>query len=432
MTYSPPSKNQVLAIAGSNKPFNLWEGSIRSGKTFWSLIWLIDKIMNLPKGDGMLLGQTSETIDRNYLLDFLALMDSDGIEYNYVQRSHIDIEVYKEDTDESFTRRMWIVGAKDKGSIKRIRGSTLMIAYIDELTMMPQIAFDELVGRMSHKESIVLATTNPDSPHHWVLKDYVENTDKKGDWARFTFIMDDNASLSQEYKDRMKRQYSGIPARYQRMILGKWVMADGLIYPGFNEKKHVIKSLADIGIKGPPMKWHVAGDYGTKNPTSFGLIGQWPHPEPNRDRRYIYVLVDEYYHDGRKTGISKTTSAYLYDFRKLIQQKRIATITFDPSATPLIAEFEQAGYRVTPADNDVLAGIGLVGNALENDVLYIMDTCQNTIEEFGLYIWDEVAGLKGIDRPIKQNDHSMDMIRYFMKTQADPTKRAGLSGASGW
>lgn len=429
MAFSPPSKNQVLAIAGSNKPFNLWEGSIRSGKTFWSLIWLIDKIMNLPQGDGMLLGQTSETIERNYLLDFLALMDSDDIQYSYVQRSHIDIEVYKQDTDETFTRRMWIVGAKDKGSIKRIRGSTLMIAYIDELTMMPKIAFDELVGRMSMKESIILATTNPDSPHHWVLKDYVENEDKMMDWARYTFIMDDNASLSQEYKDRMKRQYSGIPARYQRMILGKWVMADGLIYE-FDEKKHVISR--DKLPKGPPMKYHVSGDYGTKNPTAFGLIGQWPHPQPNRDRKYLYILVGEYYHDGRKTGIAKTTSSYLHDFRSFIGQKRISTITLDPSASPLITEFEQGGLSVTPADNDVLGGIALVGNHLADESFYVLDECIHTIEEFSLYIWDEVAGMKGIDRPIKENDHAMDMIRYFFKTHCDPGKKGGVLGASGW
>lgn len=425
--YADPSINQVKAIAGSNKPFNLWEGSIRSGKTFWSLIWLVDKIMKLPEGEGMLMGQTSETIERNYLLDFLTLLDSGGIEYNHVQKSHIDIQVTQE--GQSFTRRMWIVGARDKGAVKRVRGSTLMIVYIDEMSMMPQIVFDELVGRLSYTESVLLATTNPDSPHHWILKEYVDNADKKQDWARYTFIMDDNNALSQEYKARMKRQYSGIPARYQRMILGRWVMADGLIYE-FNELKHVI-TRSQLP-KGQPIKWHVAGDYGTKNPTSFGLIGQWRHPKPTRDRKYIYVLVDEYYHDGRKTNVMKTTSAYLHDYRSFIGSKRISTLTLDPSATPLITEFEQAGINVTPADNDVLGGIALVGNHLADDSFYVLDECQNTIEEFGLYIWDELAGLKGIDRPVKSHDHAMDMVRYFFKTHTDPSKKGGISGASGW
>lgn len=432
MTFSPPHEEQVLAIARSTKPFNLWEGSIRSGKTFWSLVWLIEKVMTLPQGDGMLMGQTAETIDRNFLLDFIQLLESGDIPHNHVQNKFVDVHVVRDrddGTEEQFVRRMWIVGAKDKGAIKRVRGSTLMIAYIDELTMMPQTVFDELVGRLSFKESILLATTNPDSPHHWVLKNYVENKDKREDWSRSTFIMDHNLSLSTEYKERMKRQYSGIPARYQRMILGKWVMADGLIYE-FLKDKHVV-SKSDLPAT-PPMKYHVAGDYGTKNPTVFGLIAQYPHPQATREMRYMYVLIDEYYYDGRKSNVLKTTSSYLKDFRDFISHKRIASITLDPSATPLIAEFEQAGLIVTPADNSVLDGINLVGQYLANGGLYILDECEKTIEEFSLYSWDEVAQTKGIDRPIKEHDHAMDMLRYFIKTHCDPSNRGGIAGVSGW
>lgn len=375
----------------------------------------------------MLMGQTAETIERNFLLDFMNLLDSGGINYKYVQKSHIDIHVAN--GHGTFVRRLWIVGAKDKGAIKRVRGSTLMIAYIDELTMMPQVVFDELVGRLSYRDSILLATTNPDSPYHWVLKEYVEHPEKSEDWARYTFIMDDNNALSDEYKERMKRQYAGIPARYQRMILGRWVMADGLIYQ-FDKTKHVV-TRAQLP-KSPPMRYHVAGDYGTKNPTVFGLIGEWRHPNPTRERKSLYVLLDEYVHDGRKTNVHKTTSAYLQDFRKFIGQKRITTITLDPSASPLITEFEQGGLNVTPADNSVLDGIEMVAKRLEDGSLLILDECEYTLEEFSLYVWDEVAGLKGIDRPVKEHDHAMDMLRYFIKTHTDPNNRGGIAGAAGW
>ncbi|AYP68814.1 terminase large subunit [Bacillus phage vB_BpsM-61] len=426
-----PSPNQIRALTNSNQPFNLWEGSIRSGKTFWSLIWLVTKMGSLPDGDGMLLGQTSETIDRNYLLDLLTIMDDPEcpLTYNHVQRSHVDV-YWHDEKGNPRERRMWIVGAKDKGAIKRIRGSTLMIAYIDELTMMPKVAFDELVGRLSLDESTLLATTNPDSPHHWVLKDYLEDDVKKYDWSRWSFIMDDNAALSEAYKERMKRQYSGLPSRYQRMILGRWVMADGLVYEVFDINKHVISR--DKLPKQPPIKYHVSGDYGTKNPNVFGLFAEWKHPTASRDKKRLYVLVAELYHDGRKTGISKTTRQYLKDFRDFISHKRIATITLDPSASPLIAEFEQNGLMVTPADNSVMDGISVVANSLDNGTFLILDECTHTIEEFSLYVWDESAGLKGIDKPIKEHDHCMDMVRYFLKTHADETKRGKITGVSGW
>jgi phage terminase large subunit len=42
--------------------------------------------------------------------------------------------------------------------------------------------------------------------------------------------------------------------------------------------------------------------------------------------------------------------------------------------------------------------------------------CVNTLNEFGLYSWDKKAADNGEDAPIKQNDHCMDAIRYFVKT----------------
>ena len=80
----------------------------------------------------------------------------------------------------------------------------------------------------------------------------------------------------------------------------------------------------------------------------------------------------------------------------------------------------------------MLDGINLVGQYLANGGLYILDECEKTIEEFSLYSWDEVAQTKGIDRPIKEHDHAMDMLRYFIKTHCDPSNRGGIAGVSGW
>ena len=44
------------------------------------------------------------------------------------------------------------------------------------------------------------------------------------------------------------------------------------------------------------------------------------------------------------------------------------------------------------------------------------DSCENTIMEFGSYIWDAKAAECGEDRPVKQHDHAMDAVRYFVFT----------------
>lgn len=403
----PFTFNQLKALFESNKPFNLWEGSIRSGKTFLSLAWLIEKITTLPRGNGMLLGQTPDTIERNFLNDFMDILGEGS--YHYVKGKYIDVFYTDQETGEARKRRMFIVGAKNKDAIRRVRGSTLMIAYVDEISLIPQEVFDELVGRLSYKESILLATTNPDHPKHWLLTNYVENEKKKKDWSRHKFTLEDNLALSEEYKERLKRQYAGIPARYQRMILGKWVIADGVIYQCFKPEKHILKKKPP----GEPRRYYVSGDYGDQNATVFLLIGEY-----RSGKKKYFVILKEYYYSGRESKISKSVTEYVDDFERwLPDDVRVSEIILDPSAKALAREFERRRYTVTPAKNDVLEGIAETANMIYNDQIFVMEDCKETIKEFGLYVWDPKASERGEDAPLKQNDHCMDSLRYFVMEQ---------------
>ena len=53
---------------------------------------------------------------------------------------------------------------------------------------------------------------------------------------------------------------------------------------------------------------------------------------------------------------------------------------------------------------------------LKGNRLLFMRRCKHTIDEFGVYSWDEQAADRGEDKPIKENDHSMDAVRYFVRT----------------
>lgn len=402
MAIKPFTFPQLKALFESEKPFNMWEGAIRSGKTFLSLGWLIKKVCSLPRGDGMLLGQTPETMERNFLNDFMTILGEGA--YKYVKGKYIDVFYQDANTGEQKKRRLYIVGAKNKDAIRRVRGSTLMIAYIDEGSLMPKEVFDELVGRLSYRESICLMTTNPDTPNHWLLKDYIENTKKSEDWSRHKFGLDDNAALSDEYKERLKRQYAGIPSRYQRMILGRWVIAEGIIYQVFDEEKHIFR-----GDPGQARRYKVACDYGDQNATVFLLFGEY-----RINGKKVFIQLKEYYYSGRDTKVSKTISQYADDFEKFTAGYRISSVIVDPSAKALIRELEDRGYFVENAHNAVNEGIAEVGNHLYNELLYIHESCVKTVEEYQMYIWDERAAARGEDAPLKENDHCMDAQRYFI------------------
>jgi hypothetical protein len=68
---------------------------------------------------------------------------------------------------------------------------------------------------------------------------------------------------------------------------------------------------------------------------------------------------------------------------------------------------------VLPAKNNVSDGVREVSTALKRGDIKICNTCTNSMREFSLYRWKE-GGIK--DVPVKENDHAMDDIRYFVTT----------------
>ena len=68
------------------------------------------------------------------------------------------------------------------------------------------------------------------------------------------------------------------------------------------------------------------------------------------------------------------------------------------------------------ADNNVLDGIRLVGSLLNTEKLVFSSACIETKKEMAAYRWDEKAAERGEDKPIKDHDHCMDAVRYFVYT----------------
>jgi phage terminase large subunit len=84
----------------------------------------------------------------------------------------------------------------------------------------------------------------------------------------------------------------------------------------------------------------------------------------------------------------------------------------DPSAASFIEVIRRhERYRVEKASNAVIDGIRDVATRLQCGDIFFCDCCTDCIREFGLYRWDEKSTT---DRPIKENDHSMDDVRYFV------------------
>ena len=374
---------------------NLLEGSVSSGKTWISLVCWGFWLATMPQNQLYLMcGKSLTTLKRNCLIPLEAMFGQSNFSFSTSAK-----EAYL------FGRRILLEGANDARSEGKIRGLTLQGAYCDELTLFPKDFFVMLLSRLRVPSAKLIATTNPDSPQHWLKREYIDRMAEL-DMLTMRFLLEDNTTLDPQYVAAVRAEYTGV--FYRRFILGEWCVAEGLIYPMFDKTVHV-KSLPH-----PQGEWYVSVDYGTLNAFSAGL---WCYDGTTAYR------VAEYYYSGREQKRQRTNTQYLQSIQQLTAGKSISAVIVDPSAASFIAELRQAGFLVRKGKNDVVEGIRRTAAALEQGKLLFSPDCKNSFREFALYRWDESSSQ---DRPIKENDHAMDDIRYFVSTilreQPKPTR----------
>ena len=125
------------------------------------------------------------------------------------------------------------------------------------------------------------------------------------------------------------------------------------------------------------------------------------------------IILDEVYYRGRD-GKRVDNEAYYKMLEELIGPVPIESIVIDPSAAGMIETIKKYHkYTVRGANNDVLDGIVEVTKYINKGLIYVADWCTDIIDEFGTYAWDDdpVA-----ERVIKENDHAMDALRYYVMT----------------
>ena len=385
---------------------NILHGSVRSGKTWISLVLWAFWILTMPEDAAYLMVAKTLTSLRRNCLDLLeTLVGKSNFSYSLAAKQAV-----------LFGRTVYLEGVNDARAESKIRGMTLQGAYCDELTLFTQDFFTMLLSRLSMPEAKLFGTTNPDSPNHWLKSEYLDRSQEL-DLMEMRFTINDNEFLDPEYVRQLKREYTGV--FYERFILGNWVIAEGLVYSMFSEKEHVVHVLPECCAhpeKGQG-EYYISVDYGTKNPFSAGL---WCVSGGGATR------IAEYYYDGRKSKKPRTDEEHYAALEKLIRHEvwnsgrrtvesyPIQCVVIDPSAASMIECIRRHGsFSVRAAKNDVIPGIGITGSLLAAGKLKIHADCKDCIREFGIYSWDEKA--KG-DQVIKENDHAMDDTRYFCYT----------------
>ena len=374
---------------GELRRLNILEGSVSSGKTWVSLVLWAFWVKTQPREKLYLMcGKTLTTLKRNCLMLLQELVGEGNFQFSIANKEGCLLG-----------RRILLEGANDARSEGTIRGLTLQGAYCDELTQMPEDFFQMLLSRLRLPGAKLIATTNPDRPGHWLKVDYLDRADEL-DLLRRQFLLWDNTTLPQEYVNSVQKEFTGV--FYERFILGRWTLAQGLIYPMY-------PCAIATAPQTPAEGYVLSVDYGTMNAFAAGL---W---ERHGD---VWYMTREYHHSGRQSQQQKTDEEYARDLERFVEDitpgEGLRTIV-DPSAASFITLMRRQGrrFRAIPADNAVADGIRQTASALANGRIKIDPGCRNWLREVQGYVWDED---EAVDRPVKVEDHQMDQMRYFVKT----------------
>jgi PBSX family phage terminase large subunit len=403
------SRAQLLSVADcTSAKIALWSGAVRSGKTFISLFAFLFAVLRAPRtGVIIIVGRTLDTINGN-LMSLLTNPEIFGPLVKYVKYTP------GAKTATILGRTVHLYGANDASSETKIRGLTVSLAYVDEATIIPEAFWDMLVTRLSVDGARLLATTNPGSKSHWLRKNWILKAKAKS-LVHFAFTMDDNPSLSDQFKAEMKASYAGV--FYQRFIQGLWTNAEGAVYSMWSEDRHLIKH-ADL----PPIQRTLAVgmDYGTTNPTVAVLLGLTDEPQPR------LVAIDEWHYSAAEHHGETLPDVELSKrFRDWLGSNHGPDgvyvpapeyVFLDPSAASMRSQLHSDGLTPWAADNAVLDGIADISNLLAQGKLIVTDRCKVLLAEVTEYEWDAKAAEEGKDEVVKRDDHALDGLRYAVRS----------------
>lgn len=383
---------------GSLKRLNIFEGSVRSGKTYISMIMWAFWVASSPKDRAYLMsGKTLTTLKRNVLEPLKSLL-GDSFSYSVSKKE-----------GELFGRKIYLEGASNAEAESKIRGMTLMGAYCDELTLFGEDFFVMLLSRLSENGAKLFATTNPDTPSHWVKRDYLDN--KSVDLLDLKFTLEDNVFLPEKYVEQLKREFCGV--FYDRFILGKWVAAEGRVYESFSAENIIGSDELSKRLSENKLITSVVGvDYGGNGSASaFVLAGL------DAGYRNLYVL-SEYYDKRNRSAESLISNFAEFAEREKERYPMLKTACCDSAEQLLIKSFRQAvrskGIEVKNAlKKPVNTRINMLNRLIAAKRFFVLDECPHVIEALQGAVWDE----RDVHKDVRldngtSNIDSLDALEY--------------------
>ena len=300
-----------------------------------------------------------------------------------------------------------VIGGMDNPD--RIMSSDYDIVAVFESTELNEEDWDNLSTRLRNNQlpyQQLIADCNPASDQHWLYKRW-----KRGGVTMLNSVHEDNPMLydiktktwTKQGEEYLKRLDNLSGLRYDRLRLGKWVSAEGMVYEMFNSEDHII-----TGYLPTFSTYYIGMDVGYTAPGTLVVFGETVNGD--------LILVEEVY----KTG--ETLDWWTKKAKEMAIKYSPKKILVDPARPDFVAQLSMAGLPVQKANNKILFGVDKVQQRLKANTLKFHFNSLRTpdptlveahlptrlVEELAGYIWGEK------DMPIAKLNHALDAMRYVM------------------
>lgn len=285
---------------------------------------------------------------------------------------------------------IWLLSAEDP---KGLEGGQVDFVWIDEGGQIKRDAWIALRARTGIRRAPILITTTPYG-RNWLYHDFYRSyLDGNPDYYARQWPSIENPVYSREEYDSAKASMSAQRAamRYD----GEFMRMAGLVYPDLADC--VLPEHIDPAQYGEAQK--VGGiDWGWQNP--FCALGAVLFVNEDGED-VLYVHYERY---KRETGLAEHAEA--------LPENHVWWC--DPSLPSNANELRRAGHTVRKADNSIILGIDAVSARIYTRRLVISPVCKALLAEAELYRYpekdDELVG----EKPIDENNHALDALRYVV------------------
>lgn len=302
-------------------------------------------------------------------------------------------------------------------SIESLRGQAFDFIVLDEVSMYRNfwLNWQEVIRpTLTDRKGQGLFISTPKGFNHFYDLYNLEGTDE--DYKSFHFTTYDNPHIPIEEIDKAKKELT--EDRFAQEYLADFRKTEGLVYKEFSRDRHLIQGELDED------EWNIVKtfgglDLGFTNPSAALTI--------KKSGSGRYVVSEEWY----KTG---QTDAQVADYVAALKWNECYP---DPESAAGIEELKRRGINVREVlkgKDSIRNGINAVRELFKSNRLFIHESCKNLIWELETYAYPEKKPEHNEEeRPIKENDHALDALRYALSMESVvPVDRGPTQSRPAW